>query len=373
MRLRVSFFVALCLATCPGPILGQTPKSPSELNLDFSVPESPAFTVLGLTPQTVTRPASPRDFATALLNGVDENGNFQTGVALDTAPYMLLAGKKVTLDDYQGRRIVRFFARTQLSFATTKGANEDDKSARMALGLHFTLFDLGDPRGNKPFLQCLVNAAERAEAKYKEELGLPPTEPLFGPLLSPDTALARKEGLQKRTDQQAKTCRDNQREKSWNRSSWIVAAAPSWTSNTGSASDFQWNGAGVWTSLAYGFEKVPGLEDAAQLIFHARYRNKEQVPDPAAQGQFLTQNSVLVGGRLRFGTENTALSFEGVYSHTKRPGDIKDDFGKISGGVERKITDNLWFVLTLGGETTRLDGNNKVFVLTSFNWGFSRK
>src|SRR5258708_17355465 len=58
-------------------------------DLDFSVPDSPAFTILGVTPQTITRPTTPRGLAASLLNGVDENGNFQAGFALDTAPYML--------------------------------------------------------------------------------------------------------------------------------------------------------------------------------------------------------------------------------------------------------------------------------------------
>src|SRR5918911_17393 len=41
---------------------------------DLGVPESPAFTVLGLNPQTVVRPTSPKEFATAFLNGLDEHG-----------------------------------------------------------------------------------------------------------------------------------------------------------------------------------------------------------------------------------------------------------------------------------------------------------
>jgi hypothetical protein len=100
--------------------------------LDLSVPDSPAFTVLGLTTQTITHPATPRALATSLLNGVDQNGNFQTGVAIDTTPYLLFYGNDVTLEKYQQSQVIRFLSRTQFSFATTKGASESDKSARFA-------------------------------------------------------------------------------------------------------------------------------------------------------------------------------------------------------------------------------------------------
>ncbi len=124
--------------------------------IDLSVPESPAFTVLGLTPQTVTRPASPRELATSLLNGVDQHGNFQSGVALDLAPYLLFAGDQLSLRDYQRSRKLRLLTRFQTSFATTKGASEDDKSTRLALGFHATLWDRGDPQLDNELLGCFA-------------------------------------------------------------------------------------------------------------------------------------------------------------------------------------------------------------------------
>jgi hypothetical protein len=33
----------------------------TDANLDLSIPETPAFYALGLTPETVSRPASPRE------------------------------------------------------------------------------------------------------------------------------------------------------------------------------------------------------------------------------------------------------------------------------------------------------------------------
>jgi len=68
---------------------------------DFLVPTSPAFAVLGVTPEQVIRPDTPKAFGTALLNGVDPNGNLQSGIAIDFSPYYLFAGRYLTLQKYR--------------------------------------------------------------------------------------------------------------------------------------------------------------------------------------------------------------------------------------------------------------------------------
>src|SRR5262249_34980185 len=106
---------------------------------DLSPPVSPAFTVLGITPETIARPSTPVELATALVNGVDRNGNFQTGLAIDVAPYMVAKGNTLQLYDYRNDRFKRFWARAQVSFATTKGTSDTDKAVRAALGGRFSI------------------------------------------------------------------------------------------------------------------------------------------------------------------------------------------------------------------------------------------
>jgi hypothetical protein len=54
---------------------------------DYSIPESPGFTIIGMTPEDVVHPRTLRDFAVALKDGVDESGRFKTGIALDFTPF----------------------------------------------------------------------------------------------------------------------------------------------------------------------------------------------------------------------------------------------------------------------------------------------
>jgi hypothetical protein len=340
----------------------------NQIDVDLAVPESPAFTVLGVTPETVVRPTTPKEFATSLLNGVDQNGNFQTGLALDFVPFLTFAGNSTSLFSYARNPMERFLARTQLSFAATKGATEEDKSARVALGLRMTLFDKGDPRLDDELEKCYGNID--VDPRLDDEAYLP----------LPGDSDALK--AQKRANRKAllaelvKPCNDEARKRNWNNSAWIVGLAPSWISKTGETKNFVWNGGGFWTSVGYGFEGVSSLRDNSQLIFHARYRNNESVPDMENEGQFFTRDSIFLGTRLRIAPGSGAksiFSLEGNFVRSRRDSNEFDNSSRYSLGLEQRLAENIWFALALGGQSGRTDGRNNAFVLTSFKWGFTRK
>lgn len=389
-------------ASVTAPVASQTPKPPtpeelltsfqpfnadSELlsfaEVDLAVPESPAFTVLGLTPQTVVRPSSPRQFASSLLSGVDRHGNFQSGLALDSVPYWIFAGSGITLKEYRNSYKIRLLSRTQFSFANTKGASEDDKSVRLALGLRMTLWDDGDPHSDDELMSCFA------------KVGLP-NPPAVAPPIEPDDDAPQSEKdeferrkiffeeamkayqtarliASARIVSNAEECRAEARKRNWNNSSWAIGLAPSWISQTGETKNFMWKGGGFWSSLAYGFGGIPKLKDNSQLLLHLRYRNNEQVPDEDNAGQFLSQDSFFFGGRWRFGNENASANLEGVFQRMRFKGKAWDNSARYSLGLERKIAENLWFALAFGGERGRDTGKNEGFVLTSFRWGFSKK
>jgi hypothetical protein len=334
-------------------------------NVDLSVPESPAFTVLGLTPNTVVRPGSPRAFASSLLNGLDQNGNFQSGLAIDTAPFMLFNGENVTIIDYNKHYVTRFLARTQFSFATAKGGSSDDTATRLSAGLNLTLWDEGDPRiyhperGDDDVLQCFAKGLK--------------DPPVIAPGTPPETVARINAENKAINDTLADACRERARKANWNRSSWVIAYAPSWISKTGEARGFRWNGGAFWTSVAYGFEGLPSLERIGQLIFHVRHRTREQVPDPANQGKFLTQNSTFFGARFRAGSPKFALNFEDSYIRSRVLGGKIDHINRFSIGAEARITDNLYFVITSGSNLNSDVSGNKGFLMSSFKYGFSRK
>ena len=241
---------------------------------------------------------------------------------------------------------------------------------RMSLGVHLTLMDLGDPHSDKKLMECFTNNLK----------------PLPPPPDFPDeaTEAATRAGLIKSNAELiaknvvgAEKCRAESRKRNWNKSSWIVAAAPAWISPTGETKDFRHDGGGVWTSLSYGFEGLPKglntLKENSQLIFHARYRNNEMVPEPNMQGKFFKQDSFFLGGKANVGNENSTVSFEGVFQRLRRQGAHFDNSSRLAFGIERKIAENIWFHLAFGSQTATPDDKKSGFILTAFKWGFSEK
>jgi hypothetical protein len=303
---------------------------------DLPVPESPAFAALSLSPETIIRPSTPREFATSLLNGVDRNGHLQTGVAVDVAPYLVFEGSKITLGAYQASSVTRVLSRTTVSVATTKGATEDDKSIRLATGVHTTVFDTEDPRVNNDALfDCFA------------------TLPLFRPtsILGPDLEKQRLEFQNNVLVPGVEACRARfQRTARWNGTSWIVAAAPTWTSPTGFIGDLDGTAVSVWSSLAYGFDGVPGLSENAQVTVHVRRINNEVITDAKLPGGQETRDTTIAGARLRGGTTGFGLSFEAAYVRTSAPGRADDSGSRIAFTADRRVAENLWLTVSFSGE-----------------------
>ena len=337
--------------------------------LDISIPDSPAAAILGLNPDTVIRPSSVREFTAAVLNGMDKNGNFQSGFAVDFAPYQWTA-KDLTYKDYKG--LARILYNTQLSFATTKGATEEDKSTKLGLGLHVTLRDEGDPRTAAAFLAAFQETVK--------ELG-PPNLAAIRTSLPDDGApvvnrertdagrriLAVALARQRLADLQEKL--EGQR---WNRTRWVVAYAPTFISKDGSSSHFVSNGGAVWTTYAYGFEGTPGLENSSQLIFHLRYRTGEEVPDPLNTGSFFTQDSLLTALQFRLGTDDSNVFLDAAYTSAnggRRGGDAL----RFGIGLERRINRDFWLNVSIGREVGDTSLNKQTYILGALKFGASSK
>lgn len=357
--------------------------------VDFSIPESPAFTILGINPQEVTRPATPRDFATAIINSLDRNGNLQHGIAIDTAPYQLLFGKSITNDAYAKSFFVRLLWRSQLSLGTTKGSSDTDKSARVGLGLNTTLFDRGDPSLDKILAKCDIDLdTDLLEEAYRALGFTGSSDPnKRAGDVAKATALQKTLITQKYLKKLEK-CADDSEKRNFGRSSFGIGMAGSWISKNGDTSKFVHNGEAIWTSLAYGFEGIPGLRCTEaeitettnrcvtpQLIFHFRRRVKETVPDPLATGIFTTKDSNLFGTRLRIGVPQWSLNLEGVYSGEHYAGRKPASKFEVSFGTDYRLSKDLYLNFSIGGETkaSNIDPNKKVFIRTSFNWGVAQK
>lgn len=328
---------------------------PAELTaIDLTVPESPAFTALGLTPESVTRPASPRQFATDILSGLDANGNFQAGLALDTVPWLLMRGNELTIRDYESSQAQRLASNFQFSAATTKGTDSDDESVRLSLGFKLTPYDRGDPRLDPILRECL------------KQIVIPdPTD--FKTLAQYHAALDLAE---KAAEASVEVCHEEAKQRLWNASAWELGAAPTWIQEEGTKSKTKWNGGTFWTAYAYGFENVSALAKTSQLILALRYRLDEQSPDADQDDAFTEQDTLLAGARLRIGRPNLSFSLEGSYLH-EDPQASKGESafrGAVTSDIQLPGNYQLWLNLGLG-VTVGLGDEDRVFLMGALKWG----
>ena len=379
-------------------------KPAQDVRPDFFVPDSPAFSVLGVTPETTIRPESTRDFAISLLNGVDPRGNMQSGLAIDTAPYLLTG---VDLADYRKDPFKRFLSRTQLSIATTKGSSDDDKSVRASIGLRFTLFDKGDPRLDTGLdsafygaikaarVQEIVKLIEMSDRLEKivianEKAKNAGNEARMKELENANEAIEKeREELENLTEKDLQgqwTAVLKEYEKGqWNATSATIGIAPIFFSEDGGYDDIKSKGYTLYGTLSYGFDLFEAKDGAgswlrknAHLLFHVRYSADQEEPLDDGSG-FREQDTTIFGAQLRFlgpkisnqkgGDLAFALEVDNILKDFENGGD--DDTTRFTGVIELKPFKNSGFTLKVaaGGEDGG-DQDDNGFVVTSVNWAF---
>jgi hypothetical protein len=119
--------------------------------VDFSVPDITAFSILDVNPNNVVRPGNVKEFAAGVINYISENGNLKPGLAIELAPYRLLARSKKQVPTWQRNKSLK---NLQLSIATAQG---DSTNLLVAWGVNWTPIDKTDPVEDKGLQNFFAN------------------------------------------------------------------------------------------------------------------------------------------------------------------------------------------------------------------------
>jgi hypothetical protein len=327
-----------------------------DIQLDYSVPQMPAFTVIGMTPEGVTQPRTARALAAAIQNGLDENGKPKTGIAMEFQPFRLkdpAAVLRTYLPDGPGFQPHRFNTIEQalysssISIATAKGTSADDPSMRLGIGLKIPIFDLSDGRTDQGLIACYDKVVD-------------------------NWLKAASEADEEKVAKDSTRCYNNRTSARWNASAWTVSLGGAWTSDSGNFNDRKTSTHGIWTTYAYGFEGMDMLSGSAQLILHLRAINDERVADPTTTGQFVNQDSRVAGLGFKLGSESLNGTVQWSYQRLKLENQSSTDkVRRLSIGLDWKVAPDLWLVATVGGEGGRQNGESKSFVLAGLRYGLS--
>jgi hypothetical protein len=126
----------------------ETPDSAFQYKLNYNVPESPAFSIIGANPNMVMRGSAAQEVVVNFANSFISNDKLNNGIAVDFNPYFVFGGRLKSINEYRENDFKRILANTQLSLATSS----DDAFPNdlfVSSGLRITLFDSKDLLQNK--------------------------------------------------------------------------------------------------------------------------------------------------------------------------------------------------------------------------------
>jgi hypothetical protein len=400
-------------------------------------PESPTFQLLGVGANDVSRPESPKQAALSILNSLDQNGNLQSGLAMEFSPYLLFAGDRLTLDDYQRDGWRRQLSYLQIGLGTSKGASDNDKSLKASIGIVWTPINGMDPYVHQKLTACLKNVvgtpiepppdsdgppAAAAKPATSQETGagrIASKAPAVRGEASDEAAriagleerVAQLEALLKRATSsntapplaqlpQRTALSDAPPQRRTSKAVEIEAAnacfaanpllpdnttslqfgfAPLFVSETGKTADLKARGYAASALLTLGLSRIDpaipkDLQYRSQLILSATYRHSETIPDPDVKDAFLTRNRWSAGGRFVYGRPTSVFySLEGVYQDSRYRDGRSDRYVTIVGGVDLRVAEGLWLGLSAGTSAGRSIGGDSTFIGSRFRWGFGQK
>jgi len=347
----------------PAPSATPTVDQLNNVNLDRAVSAVPAFDALGLSPESVTTPSTARDLATDLLNGVDKNGVLQHGLAIEAAPFRLI-GIRTGLGAYKGNgetdvgaMINRWIYNFSTSIATSKAVDKSD-AVQLALGFKEVLYESADhdPYRNGDIDEAFAQAG-REGLKGVDDWGTS----------LPGVSASAKKIFQSAVDDFYKN--------KWHGMIWTAAIAPTWNSDSGKLSDLTGTGFTTWSALAYGTPKDSlKIGQDEQIIGELRYREGEHVVDPNNKMHVATENNFLAAGRLRMGTDTFNGFVEGGYVRVWNGLNGDGDGWRGALGVEKKVTTNIWLVLTAGEQFGEANvKTNNLYAVSSLRIGTADK
>jgi hypothetical protein len=164
------------------------------------------------------------------------------------------------------------------------------------------------------------------------------------------------------------------RQRHWVGTLWTASIAPTWNSQSGKIGNLEGTGFAAWSTFAYAFDG-PFLNNTArfQALGQLRYRQAEMVVDPNDSKHTAQQDSLLAAARLRVGSPDFNGFAEAGYLWIWGGLNGDGQAYRASIGLERRIAENVWFVLSGGEQFGAASSTNEFFALGTFRIGTADK
>lgn len=371
---------ALLLVAAPAFAEEPATLSPGDLTAGAIATEAPAFGLLGVDPTEIKRPETLRQAGVAILNGLDQEGNLQTGFALEIAPILAFSPQSFDADRYMDSPLRQAMSRFKLTMAAAKGTGAgNDAGLRATSGIVWVPIDTGDPYANRALNTCLrgvIDAYENIPSVTETvptTAGKPETNPILVKSAQVDpNALAR--------NALSENCRikHNSRSRAF---TLQLGLAPLFVSETGNFADLKGRGYTFSAVAAMGLNGVFGVAPTSkftsQLILGYTYRDKEMIVDPTVAGDdapLISRNRSSFGAKFTAGqTDYLLVGFELLRQRATYEVLGEDKYTSYAINVDYKLSDDLWITANYGDTSGRNIGKSVQYVGTGLKFSFGNK
>jgi hypothetical protein len=134
-------------------LYAQNPDSISidDYYVDFAVPDITAFSILDINSNDVVRPGNIKELAVGIQNYIDAEGNLKPGLAIEIAPYRILAKALKVRSAWEQNKSLK---NLQISIGTAQG---DSSNLLAAWGINWTPIDRTDPVASRRLQNFFAN------------------------------------------------------------------------------------------------------------------------------------------------------------------------------------------------------------------------
>jgi hypothetical protein len=333
--------------------------------VDITVPTSPAFAVLGLSPEKIQRPGMIRAFVVAAARGLGTDGKIAKAAAVDASPASILFRKWIIggtdygsgADDHSDLHFhnwpKRVLARTTVSFATTEP--DSDGAAKLAFGVRMGLIDSGDPGlYATEVARCLrsTQMPDMAKGKNLDSVQADPALSRCDP--TQDKALSL-----------------------WAKPALYAGFGKSWYSKSGRLTDRAPDVKALWLTYSQGIVRSQGTaaDDSSELRTlvqgYVGRRLDDRVSDPSGSANLLRRDSSEVIVRLRSGKSNWHGYFEIGKTRGRIENNITEQIRHYALGAEFKLrlSDDMWLQIGSVNERGYADGKDRNSITTNLRLG----
>lgn len=330
-------FILFTLAVVSLPIQAEPPKPPKAEDfagrLNLEVPQSAGFALLGVTPEKVIDPQGGHDLGAALLQGLDSDGNFQSGFALETRPYLWNQDEYIPEPSSKDR----FLAGFKVSLATTTGLDDKDKANRYGIGVNWT-YQFNDPLFNDDYLACVKELAEK-----------------FVPAIPPDDLEKQRPAIEANLRKGVVGCQKQYI--SWTTTALALGVAANRAKEK--EMNLDESGSGLWITGSFAFSK------RTELTGHARYVDNQLT---VVDGTLSQTDSTVLATRFRYGGDSVRGVLEASWND-EETASRKNDYSLVSVGAEFKVLEGAWFRVAYG-KTFGSSEKDQEFFTGQLRFGF---